>query len=398
VPVRVKAKGRWRVTIWWRGARKEWIVCGMRADAEAFEARKRVELERGDAHEYRTVPTFFDFCARKYKPHAQLHLKPTTWAIRQFQLATLMQFFGWLKLTDITLEHVERYKSVRRTKKELAVKAVAAGEMREHEAAVAVGVKPATVNGELERFTTVLNFARELGVPCAKLKIRKMRARRRQRVRFWTTIEVQGLFEVCRQEAPDLLPMIFVMAHTGLRKGEALHLTWERVDFERGLLLVWPLDEEDEDNEAGDDDDEAWAPKHDRAREVPFGEAVATVLREQKAKGLSDVSVFPSTRTRRGYASWPKLTFSRVVRKAGLKGGPHTLRHTYASHFLQTQPDLFLLAEVLGHSSTKTTKIYAHLMPGHLARARDAVCIPMTAEAAEPAEPDDGALDGELLH
>jgi site-specific recombinase XerD len=90
---------------------------------------------------------------------------------------------------------------------------------------------------------------------------------------------------------------------------------------------------------------------------VPFGDAVAKVLREQKARQLCNVSVFPSSRTRRGYASWPKLTFSRIANKAGLKGGPHTLRHTYASHFLQTQPDLFLLAEVLGHSSTKTTKI-----------------------------------------
>jgi site-specific recombinase XerD len=72
-----------------------------------------------------------------------------------------------------------------------------------------------------------------------------------------------------------------------------------------------------------------------------------------------DLDQFPSgaSRTRGAYASWPKLTFSRVVAKAGLKGGPHTLRHTYGSHFLQTQPDLFLLAEVLGHSSTKTTKI-----------------------------------------
>lgn len=51
------------------------------------------------------------------------------------------------------------------------------------------------------------------------------------------------------------------------------------------------------------------------------------------------------------------------------------LRHTYASLFLQRVPDLFLLAEVLGHSSTRTTKIYAHLMPDHLARARGAVAV-----------------------
>jgi hypothetical protein len=36
-------------------------------------------------------------------------------------------------------------------------------------------------------------------------------------------------------------------------------------------------------------------------------------------------------------------------------------------------PDLFLLARVLGHSDTRVTKLYSHLLPEHLARARNAV-------------------------
>ena len=416
MPVREKAEGRWRVTIWWKGVRKEWIVRGTKKDAKAYEARKRVELEKGNALEWRTVPTFFDFCVHKYKPHAQLHLKPTTWAVRQFQIATLMQFFGGYKLTDIALELIERFKLVRRTKKDRAIAAVAAGEMTASEAAVAAGVQPATVNGELMRLTTILNYSRDLGVPCSKLKIKKLRVRRRRRVRFWTTVEVQRLFAATKEISAELLPLLFVMVHTGIRKGEALHLCWEHVDFERGLLLIWPLDDDEGDEDRSDDrdDDEAWSPKHDRAREVPFGAAVEEVLRSQKSKGLSSMWVFPTRRTHRNgkersprgaYAYWPKLTFSRIVEKAGLKGGPHTLRHTFASHFLQSQPDLFLLAGVLGHSSTKTTQIYAHLMPNHLARARDAVAIPLSAEPLEPTPvgeqaPDEAARvpEGEAIH
>jgi integrase len=82
--------------------------------------------------------------------------------------------------------------------------------------------------------------------------------------------------------------------------------------------------------------------------------------------------VFPASHGDR-YAEWPRRAFDRARRAAGLKGGPHTLRHTYASHFLQAVPDIFLLAKVLGHSETRTTRLYSHLLPDHLARARNAV-------------------------
>ncbi|MBP9205305.1 MAG: tyrosine-type recombinase/integrase [Kofleriaceae bacterium] len=58
---------------------------------------------------------------------------------------------------------------------------------------------------------------------------------------------------------------------------------------------------------------------------------------------------------------------------AGLNGGVHQLRHTFASHFLAHQPDLVLLAEVLGHSESQVTGLYKHMLPGHLARARNVV-------------------------
>jgi len=56
-----------------------------------------------------------------------------------------------------------------------------------------------------------------------------------------------------------------------------------------------------------------------------------------------------------------------------LEGGPHTLRHSFATHFLQTRPDVYLLARVLGHSDVAVTRLYSHLLPDHLERARNAV-------------------------
>jgi hypothetical protein len=106
--------------------------------------------------------------------------------------------------------------------------------------------------------------------------------------------------------------------------------------------------------------------------------------------------------TKEHYAYWPKRGFDEARKAAKLEGGPHTLRHTYASHFLASTPDLFLLARVLGHSDTRVTRLYAHLLPDHLARARDAVSLapkigPATLEAAKRWKVEPKALSGETV-
>lgn len=378
MPVRLKDRripGKWRVTVWHKGVRKEWIFDGSRAEALGFEARKRLELEALDPTELRNVPTFSDFSLTRYKTHAQLHLKASSWEIRRFQVATLIQFFGSRKLNEISLEDIERYQRVRQVPNERAADEVATGRLRPDEASLAVGAKPRTVNDELTRMTTILRYAQKLGIASTIPKFEKLRVRKSSRVRYFTEDEVQRIFAAAAEKASEMLPMLVVMLNTGLRKGEAIHLRWDQVDFERRLLRIWPHDDPDGDEVDHGADEEAWSPKHDRAREVPFEDVVERVLRAQQARKLSSEWVFPSPRTQHVYASWPKLTFNRVMRAAGVKGSPHMLRHTFASLFLQHVPDLFLLAEVLGHSSTRTTKIYAHLMPNHLARARGAVAI-----------------------
>ena len=73
------------------------------------------------------------------------------------------------------------------------------------------------------------------------------------------------------------------------------------------------------------------------------------------------------------YAVWPQRRFDRVRAAAGLQGGPHTLRHTYASHMVQATRDLLLVARLLGHSHERVTERYAHLLPDSLDVARNAI-------------------------
>ena len=84
--------------------------------------------------------------------------------------------------------------------------------------------------------------------------------------------------------------------------------------------------------------------------------------------------VFPNS-LGAAYECFPKELFWEALKQAGITGHPHMTRHTYASHFLATVPDLFLLAQVLGHSSIRITELYSHMLPGRLNRAKNAVSI-----------------------
>ena len=69
-----------------------------------------------------------------------------------------------------------------------------------------------------------------------------------------------------------------------------------------------------------------------------------------------------------------QLRLDRWGKKAGLGAHvhPHMLRHSFASHVLQSSGDLRAVQEMLGHSSIGTTQVYTHLDFQHLAKVYDA--------------------------
>ena len=353
--------GYWKGEIWHQGKRQTISFQGSAADAKIYEARKRIEIRSQGIIDPRTSPSFVDYCVDVYKPYAKLNVRKSTWNVRRYQLEHLVLFFDKLPLMKITSQYVERYKQHRRDEQ----------------------AKRATINSELNVLSSMLTYAREtLNLPCGKPKIVRLSERRKKaNVRFWTPEQLKLIVDACLEHVPEIFPLVFFLAHTGARKSEAIHLPWTNVDFAQRIIRIWS--EADTDDEA-DVEDGYQVKSSDR--EVPISDALLVILKEQKLKWGTSQWVFPVLQGKskgERYAFFPKRTFNRVLRHAGVKGSPHMFRHTYASLFLANKPDLYLLSKVLGHSSYKVTEqVYAHMVPGYLDQARNVIPVGIVPQEA----------------
>jgi len=85
-------------------------------------------------------------------------------------------------------------------------------------------------------------------------------------------------------------------------------------------------------------------------------------------------ALFVSNRGTRLSDSQVRTRLQSLARDAGLATGvhPHMLRHSFASHLLQSSGDLRAVQELLGHASITTTQVYTKLDFQHLAKVYDA--------------------------
>jgi len=155
--------------------------------------------------------------------------------------------------------------------------------------------------------------------------------------------------------------MFELLYSSGLRRAELLSLDWGdgRLDLHEGLVTV--------------------TGKGSKTRTVPVGtkarDALAAWLavRAQIAQAR-EKALFVGSRGRRMSASSLALRLNAWALASGAEGrvNPHMLRHSFASHVLQSSQDLRAVQEMLGHASISTTQIYTHLDFQSLAKVYDA--------------------------
>ena len=142
---------------------------------------------------------------------------------------------------------------------------------------------------------------------------------------------------------------------SGLRLSELANLKLTDLDMAQGMVQVLG--------------------KGGKERRVPLGRQCVSALSQwtETLESQGNGWLFPG---RNGKNISPRTIQNRLKKIAAVQLGdnslhPHMLRHTYATHLLESSGDLRGIQELLGHSDIATTQIYTHLDFQHLARVYD---------------------------
>jgi integrase/recombinase XerC len=173
----------------------------------------------------------------------------------------------------------------------------------------------------------------------------------------------------CRDQA-----IFEILYSSGLRLAELVSLDWRYQRIGTYESASWIQVAEKEAIVKG---------KGNKSRSVPLGgKAIAAIerwmaLRHEMVNGIEDpdaaAALFVGVRGKRISPRVVQQQLSKLALLAGLPVHvhPHSLRHSFASHMLQSAQDLRAVQEMLGHANISTTQIYTRLDFQHLAQAYD---------------------------
>ena len=155
-------------------------------------------------------------------------------------------------------------------------------------------------------------------------------------------------------EAVRDLAMLELLYSSGLRLGEVQGLSIGDLDLKSGLVSVLG--------------------KGSKRRIVPVGGKAREALGRWLAirRGGDEPAVFVTRAGRRLGTRSIQERVRRFARRHGIDLHPHMLRHSFASHLLESSGDLRAVQELLGHADIGTTQVYTHLDFQHLAEVYDA--------------------------
>lgn len=158
---------------------------------------------------------------------------------------------------------------------------------------------------------------------------------------------------ICRD-----LAMFELMYSSGLRLAELVGIDLADLDLSVGQVRV--------------------TGKGNKTRDLPVGEHAVGAINKwlvyrRSMPGADERAVFLSSRGKRIAPRTVQMRLKKLAESQGLDRDcyPHMLRHSFASHLLESSGDLRAVQELLGHADISTTQIYTHLDFQHLAQVYD---------------------------
>ncbi len=158
---------------------------------------------------------------------------------------------------------------------------------------------------------------------------------------------------ICRD-----LAMFELMYSSGLRLAELVSIDLADLDLSVGQVRV--------------------TGKGGKVRDLPVGEHAVNAVNKwlgyrRSLPGADERAVFLSSRGQRIAPRTVQMRLKKLAESQGLERDcyPHMLRHSFASHLLESSGDLRAVQELLGHADISTTQIYTHLDFQRLAQVYD---------------------------
>lgn len=146
---------------------------------------------------------------------------------------------------------------------------------------------------------------------------------------------------------------------SGLRLAELVNMNIDALDLSNGTAIV--------------------TGKGNKTRIVPIGSHAVAALRNwigvrASLTQASEPALFVNHRGKRISSRAVQYRMKEWAIKQGISADvhPHMLRHSFATHVLQSSGDLRAVQEMLGHANISTTQVYTHLDFQHLAKVYDA--------------------------
>jgi integrase len=346
---------------------KGWIVdfVFQHADGRAERVRKRspVQTRRGaEGYERqlrqemldpkpvgKEVPTLAAFVPEFIDNYVRVNNKRGTLITKEQRLKNhIVPFFGRMRLTDIRVREIERFKADQ----------------------IERGLKPKTVNNNLAVLSRLLRCAEEWELLDSPPRVKALKSPKPE----WRFLEEEEAARLVEAAAPGLArTMIVVALRAGLRIGELCALRWVDVDFKRRQLCVR------QSYYRGRID----TPKSGRSRTIPMADEVVEALR-----GFRHLRPLVFSNPDGSYLTdnQVKSFVPRACRRAGLDACYwHVLRHSFASHLVIRGASLKAVQELLGHQSIDVTLRYAHLSPAAKNQAIDLLNGTILAPCDRPA-------------
>jgi site-specific recombinase XerD len=265
----------------------------------------------------RTAPTLLDFAPRYLENIVMPKGFMDRWNRKERgRYDKLLEVFGEVRLSDITVDLVERSRRM-------------------------------FTDRDLRMLKAIMNYAAHVGAvhvnPMAAVKCAAKVQTKRPRV--LSPAEVQKLMDVMTGHRTRLKDMVVVALNTGLRRTELFEIQVR--DVQQGCLVV-----------------RAEVAKGRRERTIPLNQAAESALRSALDTQLLTRSL---ERTDRIFAHCGGIDgaedlLGRCFADAGIQGasGFHVFRHTFATRLLSQGTDVRTVQKLLGHADLKTTLVYLH--------------------------------------